>query len=290
MYILKKVTQTSLAFSICIGIFLHSEIYAQSKTTIIGGGGLPELEVNMESIYSNNYKFHKNLKYPGQKINEKVRLVWPKNLGEIKNWEPKKIDKQEKIITAPVQKVYKKKLIVKKLPNKITSTNDNSASNTREQSLKIIKKNPVKSSRIINIQKNNDSVPDDNIINSDSQKIKNKKITSLKSGSVTSKNINFLRIIFKPSQTKIDSKYNREISRFALREAKKNSRFEIRAYASTSGNRPTYARRVSLSRALAIRTELIENGVNSSNIDVRALGEPQDGDILDRVDVSIMPQ
>ena len=27
----------------------------------------------------------------GQKINEKVRLVWPKNLGEIKNWEPKKM-------------------------------------------------------------------------------------------------------------------------------------------------------------------------------------------------------
>ena len=47
---------------------------------------------------------------------------------------------------------------------------------------------------------------------------------------------------------------------------------------------------VSLSRALAIRTELIQFGVNSTNIDVRALGEVNDGNQTDRVDVSIMPQ
>ena len=266
MYMLNKVINSPVAIGICICIFLHSEIYAQSNTTIIGGGGLPEMEINLDSIDLNN-RLNRNLKYPGQKIDTKVKLVWPKNLEETKIQ-----DLQEKTIKAPIQKVYEKKLLAAKSPAKIIKKKSNYSKNT------------------LNTQREKNTDSNNRILKPRTKKITNKKISSLKPQLTTTENKSFLRVIFKPSQTKIDKKYNLEISKFTLSSIKQNSRFEIRAYASASGNRPTYARRVSLSRALAIRSELIENGVNSSNIDVRALGEPKDGDISDRVDVSIMPQ
>jgi len=64
--------------------------------------------------------------------------------------------------------------------------------------------------------------------------------------------------------------------------------FNVQAYAAGSPDDPSVARRLSLSRALAVRSALIAEGVTSSRIYVRALGAQSAGGPPDRVDVSLM--
>jgi outer membrane protein OmpA-like peptidoglycan-associated protein len=63
-------------------------------------------------------------------------------------------------------------------------------------------------------------------------------------------------------------------------------RIQLQAYGGAKGDKSSDARRLSLKRALAIRTILISAGVPSAKIDVRAMGGADDGP-LDRVDVYI---
>jgi outer membrane protein OmpA-like peptidoglycan-associated protein len=65
-------------------------------------------------------------------------------------------------------------------------------------------------------------------------------------------------------------------------------RLQLVAYASGPGISPSSARRLSLSRALAVRNVLIEAGVASSRIDVRALGDKPAGEPANRVDVNLV--
>jgi len=69
-----------------------------------------------------------------------------------------------------------------------------------------------------------------------------------------------------------------------------DKRLQLRAYAddSSDDSSPSRARRLSLSRALAVRSYLIENGMRSTRIDVRALGIARDGGPPDRVDVILL--
>lgn len=67
-------------------------------------------------------------------------------------------------------------------------------------------------------------------------------------------------------------------------------RLQLLAYASGDEANASKARRVSLSRALAVRAFLIEQGVASTAIDVRALGNKAADGPLDRVDVVVVPQ
>ena len=68
----------------------------------------------------------------------------------------------------------------------------------------------------------------------------------------------------------------------------KSLRLQLKAYASGSGDSASQARRLSLSRALAVRSELIEQGVRSTRIDVRALGNKSENGTSDRVDVILV--
>jgi outer membrane protein OmpA-like peptidoglycan-associated protein len=65
------------------------------------------------------------------------------------------------------------------------------------------------------------------------------------------------------------------------------SRIQILAYGGDKGDKGSDARRLSLKRALAIRQVLIDDGVASERIDVRAMGGADDGGPTDRVDVYI---
>ncbi len=65
-------------------------------------------------------------------------------------------------------------------------------------------------------------------------------------------------------------------------------RVQLLAYASGSADAASRARRMSLSRALAVRAYLIAQGVRSTRMDVRALGNNVEGEPADRVD--IIPQ
>ena len=62
--------------------------------------------------------------------------------------------------------------------------------------------------------------------------------------------------------------------------------FNVIAYAAGAKDDPSTARRVSLARALAVRTALMGNGVASSRITVRALGSQGGDGPPDRVDIS----
>ncbi len=68
------------------------------------------------------------------------------------------------------------------------------------------------------------------------------------------------------------------------------ARIQLLAYAGASGGSASTARRLSLSRALAVRGYLIENGVRSTRIDVRALGDNVDEGSPERVDVVALPR
>ena len=266
--------------------FLATGIYAQTYTTVIGGEGQPEVEVNLNSIHNKTRSSNK-LKYPGQKISKKITLVWPKNIKEISNTPNKKIMSKEVMQNAPIEKVSREKLYSKNLKKLERSTVIRDKRSKRK--IKIIQKEPLTSEKIINPKRTELKLPN-KIKEAKTFNSQSDKISRLDNKSKLSESNNFQRIIFKPTQTNLDEKYLSELSKIASMSIRQNSRIQIKAYASTSGNRPTYARRVSLSRALAIRTELIQFGVNSTNIDVRALGEVNDGNQTDRVDVSIMPQ
>jgi len=65
------------------------------------------------------------------------------------------------------------------------------------------------------------------------------------------------------------------------------SRVQLEAYGGAPGDKSSDARRLSLKRALAVRQLLIDNGVPSNRIDVRAMGGVDDKGPNDRVDVFV---
>jgi outer membrane protein OmpA-like peptidoglycan-associated protein len=64
-------------------------------------------------------------------------------------------------------------------------------------------------------------------------------------------------------------------------------RLQLLAYAGGTSDAGSQARRLSLSRALSVRSYLIEKGVPSTRIDVRALGNKVEDGPPDRVDVVV---
>jgi outer membrane protein OmpA-like peptidoglycan-associated protein len=64
-------------------------------------------------------------------------------------------------------------------------------------------------------------------------------------------------------------------------------RVQLDAYGGAPGDKGSDARRLALKRALGVRQLLIEDGIPSEKIDVRALGGISDGGAPDRVDVLI---
>ena len=65
------------------------------------------------------------------------------------------------------------------------------------------------------------------------------------------------------------------------------ARVQLEAYGGAPGDKSSDARRLSLKRALVIRQILIEDGVPSERIDVRAMGGIDDNGAPDRVDVFV---
>ena len=64
-------------------------------------------------------------------------------------------------------------------------------------------------------------------------------------------------------------------------------RLQLLAYAGGEGQTLSQARRMSLSRGLAIRSLLMERGIQSTRIDMRALGNKSNGGPPNRVDMII---
>lgn len=62
-------------------------------------------------------------------------------------------------------------------------------------------------------------------------------------------------------------------------------RLQVRSYAGIDDSAASASRRLSFKRALAVRSFLIEQGVRSTRVDLRALGPAEDTGPAERVDI-----
>lgn len=98
-----------------------------------------------------------------------------------------------------------------------------------------------------------------------------------------------LQVVFGASDLKLPAKAKNGLKKLARKlKDKKNLRLQLMAYAGGKKLSPGKARRMSLSRALSVRSFLIESGVRSTRIDVRALGSKTNEAPANRVDVNIV--
>ena len=94
------------------------------------------------------------------------------------------------------------------------------------------------------------------------------------------------QIDFPADSADIPDKAKAELDALAQKmSADDNMRLQLLAYASGTADEASRARRMSLSRALAVRSYLIKAGVRSTRMDVRALGNNVQGSPADRVDI-----
>lgn len=98
-----------------------------------------------------------------------------------------------------------------------------------------------------------------------------------------------IKVIFNGGDTKLSADGQAAVDK-VLGELEKSDgiRVQLMAYAVGDDLTASQARRISLSRALSVRSYLIEKGVRSSRIDVRALGDKGEGDPKNRVDVNLI--
>jgi outer membrane protein OmpA-like peptidoglycan-associated protein len=93
------------------------------------------------------------------------------------------------------------------------------------------------------------------------------------------------RITFTGEETELNDSAKQALAGLVQKmQAQPNARVQLLAYASGTPDQASKARRTSLSRALAVRTYLLAQGVQSTRIDVRALGNTTDEQPVDRVD------
>ena len=94
-----------------------------------------------------------------------------------------------------------------------------------------------------------------------------------------------LLIEFSGAGTRLSPAAEEALRAVATAVAEADGRLQLQAFAGGSGENASGARRTSLSRALAVRSFLIEAGVRSTRVDVRALGTAGDSGPAERVDV-----
>ncbi|HET8728458.1 MAG TPA: OmpA family protein [Alphaproteobacteria bacterium] len=93
-------------------------------------------------------------------------------------------------------------------------------------------------------------------------------------------------IAFDPGSEELSPSGGRLLSGLAQRLMENEElRLQVRAYAGGTPETASQARRLSLNRALAVRTFLIDRGVRGTRIDVRALGNTALEGSQDRVDL-----
>ncbi len=96
------------------------------------------------------------------------------------------------------------------------------------------------------------------------------------------------RLRFAAGSAAVDGSAAAVLDRVAARlEADSSLRLRLVAYAGGAGSSPGESRRLSLARALSVRSRLIDKGVASTRIDVRALGNRSAGETPDRVDIMV---
>ncbi len=97
-----------------------------------------------------------------------------------------------------------------------------------------------------------------------------------------------MQIVFKSTASKLPDTAKAGLETLVAKlKGQSALRLQLMAYAGGESLSAGKARRLSLSRALSVRSYLIENGVRSTRIDVRALGNKTAEEPLNRVDVTV---
>ncbi len=98
-----------------------------------------------------------------------------------------------------------------------------------------------------------------------------------------------VNVVFASGDAKLSDAGKQTLDNLAAKlKAAPNSRMQLLAYAGEPNLSASKARRLSLSRALSVRTFLISKGVRSTRIDVRALGNKVPGGQPNRVDLRVL--
>ena len=97
-----------------------------------------------------------------------------------------------------------------------------------------------------------------------------------------------LRLAFSGGSSKLSSAVETDLKALAKTlSANADLRLQLKAYAAGTKDTVSRARRLSLSRAVSVRSYLIRQGVRSTRIDVRALGNKTGGGPVDRVAICV---
>jgi len=98
-----------------------------------------------------------------------------------------------------------------------------------------------------------------------------------------------MRLTFDPAATDLSAASVDAIKRFVGAAPNADTvSYNVLAYAAGKADDASVARRLALSRALAVRSALVAEGIQSSRIYVRALGAQAGGGPPDRVDISLL--
>jgi outer membrane protein OmpA-like peptidoglycan-associated protein len=96
------------------------------------------------------------------------------------------------------------------------------------------------------------------------------------------------RLVFQPGSADLPAGGETTLKELAQKlNVDESLRLQVVAYADGTPEQASQARRLSLSRALTVRSYLIGQGVRSTRIDVRALGSRAGDGPADRVDLLI---
>jgi outer membrane protein OmpA-like peptidoglycan-associated protein len=97
------------------------------------------------------------------------------------------------------------------------------------------------------------------------------------------------RILFDAGSANLNDAAKSELDALATQlKSDTGIRVQLQAYAAGTDETAPDARRLSLSRALKVRSHLIDQGVRSTRMDVRALGVKAEGGPADRVDAVVV--
>jgi outer membrane protein OmpA-like peptidoglycan-associated protein len=97
-----------------------------------------------------------------------------------------------------------------------------------------------------------------------------------------------LRLTFAPGQTDLSPESVAAIKQLTQAVPSSDATtFNVQAYAPGTPDDPSTARRLSLSRSMAVRSALVADGVPSARIFVRALGAQYGDGPADRADLSV---
>ena len=97
-----------------------------------------------------------------------------------------------------------------------------------------------------------------------------------------------VQIVFKETETEVPLSMKSKLTELATKvKSDPNARITIVAYAAGTDDQASTAKRVSLSRALAVRASLIEEGLDNLRINVEVGGNKSRGGPADRVDIFI---